>query len=90
MEGLLVGGIDLHTHSGPGMFPRKLSDFTLAFEAKQKGMRAVVIKAHEESSVSRAKLVQEQVKGIEVVGGIVLNSFAGSKQNDKLNKANWR
>lgn len=73
----LKGLIDFHVHSEPGLFPRSVDDFTLAEEALQAGMRAVVIKAHEGSSVFRAHLVNTRLQADILVGSLVLNSFVG-------------
>ncbi|BCJ87710.1 DUF6282 family protein [Effusibacillus dendaii] len=74
---LLDGAIDIHVHSSPSIFPRSVDDFELAEQAKSAGMRAIVLKAHEESTVSRAKLVSKIVAGIEVYGSLVLNEYVG-------------
>jgi len=76
MKGL-QGAIDIHVHSSPSIFPRSVDDFELAKQAKQAGMRAIVLKAHEESTVSRAQLVSKVVEGIEVYGSLVLNEYVG-------------
>lgn len=73
----LRGAIDIHVHSSPSIFPRSVDDLELAQLAKQAGMRAIVLKAHEESTVSRAKLVSKVVQGIEVFGSLVLNEYVG-------------
>jgi Family of unknown function (DUF6282) len=52
-------------------------DIGLALESRQRGMRAVLIKAHEEQTAGRAALVRRQVAGIEAFGGIVLNHSVG-------------
>jgi hypothetical protein len=74
---LLAGGIDLHTHSGPSLYDRAVDDFGLAAEAREAGMRAVVLKAHECPTAGRAALVNAQIKGVVACGGIVLNHFIG-------------
>jgi len=74
---LLAGSIDLHTHSGPSLFPGSVDDFQLAEEARDVGMKAVLIKAHESTTVIRARLVGSHLPGIEVFGGLVLNHFVG-------------
>lgn len=74
---LLEGAIDIHVHSSPSIFPRSVDDFELTEQSKAYGMRAIVLKAHEESTVSRAKLVSKIVSGIEVYGSLVLNDYVG-------------
>lgn len=76
-DNLLAGGIDLHTHSGPSLYDRALDDFGLATEAKEAGMRAVVLKAHECPTAGRAALVNANMEGVVACGGIVLNHFIG-------------
>ncbi|QGH70710.1 DUF6282 family protein [Pseudactinotalea sp. HY158] len=73
----LRGAVDLHLHTYPDLFPRLVDDIELARFAAQSDMRAVVIKSHIESSVSRAYLAQQVVPEVLVFGGIVLNSYVG-------------
>lgn len=76
-----AGAIDLHVHSRPSIFPRLLSDKQVAEQAAAAGMRAVVLKAHEGSTVERAAVVAEALadpaSGPAVYGGVVLNRFVG-------------
>jgi len=74
---LLHGAIDLHQHAAPSLFERITDDFGLATEARLRGMRGVLLKAHEQDTTGRAFLVRKQVAGVEVFGGIVLNWMAG-------------
>ncbi|MBI4241655.1 MAG: hypothetical protein HY613_08050, partial [Candidatus Rokubacteria bacterium] len=74
---LLYDAIDLHQHAAPSLFERVTDDFGLATEARLRGMRGVLIKAHEQDTTGRAFLVRKQVAGVEVLGGIVLNWVAG-------------
>jgi hypothetical protein len=74
---LLHGAIDLHQHAAPSIFERVTDDIGLALESRQRGMRAILIKAHEEETAGRAALVRRQVPGIEAFGGIVLNHSVG-------------
>jgi len=53
------GAIDLHVHSRPSIFPRLLSDREVVEQAVIAGMRAVVLKAHEGSTVERAAIAEE-------------------------------
>ncbi len=72
-----AGVIDMHVHPDPDVFGRSLSDIELAMIAKRKGMRGFVIKNHVVTTADRAALVMQQVPGIEVWGGIVLNKSVG-------------
>jgi len=74
---LLQGAIDLHQHAAPSLFERVADDIGLALEARARGMRGVLLKAHEQDTTGRAALVRRQVSGIEAFGGIVLNQHTG-------------
>ena len=72
-----AGVIDMHVHPDPDVFGRSLTDIELAMIARRKGMRGIVIKNHVVTTADRAALVMQQVPGIEVWGGIVLNKWYG-------------
>jgi microsomal dipeptidase-like Zn-dependent dipeptidase len=72
-----AGVIDMHVHPAPDVFGRALTDVELVTVARRKGMRGVVLKNHVVTTADRAALAMEQVPGIEVWGGIVLNSSVG-------------
>jgi hypothetical protein len=72
-----AGVIDMHVHPDPDVFGRALNDYELALVARRKGMRGIVIKNHVVPTADRAALVMQQVPGIEVWGGIVLNKSVG-------------
>ena len=74
---LLRGAIDLHQHAAPSLFERITDVLGLAAEARLRGMRGVLLKAHEQDTTGRAFLVRKQVPGVEVFGGIVLNWIVG-------------
>jgi hypothetical protein len=71
------GAVDLHCHPFPDLFPRFADDIDIVIAARDAGLKAIVMKCHHESTVSRAYLVQRMVPGIRVYGGIVLNSYVG-------------
>lgn len=73
----LDGAIDLHLHTYPCLFPRICDDYSAARGAAEAGLRAIVLKCHHESTVSRAREVSRQIEGFTVFGGIVLNSYVG-------------
>lgn len=72
-----AGVIDMHTHTHPDVFGRNIDDVDLAMLAKARGMRGIVLKNHISETASRAALAMKAVPGIEVWGGIVLNSAVG-------------
>lgn len=73
----LAGVIDFHAHSAPDVSKRSLSSFDVVRQAKAAGMRAVVLKNHYATTAALAQLAMQEVGGIEVYGGIVLNRSAG-------------
>jgi hypothetical protein len=68
---------DLHIHSGPSLFVRIADDLGFAEMARDAGQRAIILKCHAESTVSRAAYVQRLVPEVKVFGSIVLNWFVG-------------
>src|SRR5262245_50170142 len=61
-----AGVIDMHVHSHPDVFGRKMDDIDVAMLAKAKGMRGILLKNHVAETASRAALVMKVVPGIEV------------------------
>ena len=74
---LLEGAVDTHVHSSPDLVARKLDDFDLARQARERGMAGLVLKNHFFTTTLRARLVSSQVPGIAVVASIVLNQSMG-------------
>jgi hypothetical protein len=73
----LTGAIDIHVHSLPDDRPRSLDAVEAARQAQARGMRAIVLKNHYESTAGLAYLARTLVPGIEVFGGIDLNLTVG-------------
>jgi hypothetical protein len=73
----LSGVIDLHAHCDPDSIPRSIDAIDLARLATRRGMRALVLKNHFESTASLAYIVRKEVPGIEIFGGIDLNRTVG-------------
>src|SRR5438045_7610213 len=73
----LSGVVDIHVHSDPDSVARSIDAFDLARLAKERGMRALVLKNHYEPTASLAWAVRKFVPGIEVFGGIDLNRSVG-------------
>jgi hypothetical protein len=74
---LLKGAIDIHVHSLPDDRPRALDVVDAAVQARDRGMRAIVLKNHYESTAGDVYLVRKLVPGIEIFGGIDLNLTVG-------------
>jgi hypothetical protein len=73
----LQDACDIHVHSNPSVFERIADDVELARVAREAGMKAIILKSHHESTVSRAYHTMKQVPGIQVFGGLVLNHHVG-------------
>lgn len=74
---LLAGSIDIHVHSLPDDRPRSIDAMAVAKLAQARGMRAIVLKNHFDSTAPLAWVVSNVVPGIEVFGGVVLNRSMG-------------
>ena len=74
---ILRGAIDIHVHCHPDNVPRSLDGLEAARFAKDKGMRAIVLKSHFDPTAGLALLARKAVPGIEVFGGVDLNLPVG-------------
>ncbi len=76
---ILIGAIDLHAHFGPDSYKRQWDSFEIAKLAKERGMRAIVLKNHWTESAGTAYLVRKyaNVPGLEVFGAVSLNTPVG-------------
>jgi hypothetical protein len=73
----LRGAIDIHVHADPDNVPRSLDGLEAARLARDKGMRAIVLKSHFDPTAGLALLARKAAPGIEVFGGIDLNLAVG-------------
>lgn len=90
MTGSVLDGIaDLHVHGAPSLMPRHGPDHEVVRDHAAAGVRFAVLKAHEGSTAERAALAaaHEATTGVEVVGGIVLNSPVGGANPDAVSVA---
>lgn len=76
---LLRGAIDIHVHAGPHLFssPRRVDPVEAATQARDAGMRAIVLMDVFEMSNGTAWLVNRVVPGIKTFGGLILNTVYG-------------
>jgi len=74
---LLAGTIDIHVHTTPDDRPRSVNAIEVARLAHARGMRAIVLKNHYESTAGIAFLVRTVVPDMQVFGGIDLNLTVG-------------
>src|SRR6266849_2580622 len=73
----LNGVVDIHVHCDPDDRPRSIDAIDIAKLARDRGIRALVLKNHYEPTESMAFLVRKVVPGIEIFGGIALNRTVG-------------
>jgi len=74
---VLEGAIDVHVHTLPDDRPRAIDALDVARLALDRGMRAIVLKNHYESTAGTAFLVRRAVPDMLVFGGIDLNLTVG-------------
>lgn len=76
---VLDGAVDLHTHSGPSPFPRKLNHVEASYDAAKIGLRAILIKSHHHNTVFDLLAMRDQLKDAPTpaYGGVALNSEVG-------------
>jgi hypothetical protein len=75
--GLLRGAIDIHVHSDPDNVPRSIDGLDAAAQARDHGMRGLVLKNHYDPTAGLAFLARKVTPGLEVFGGIDLNLTVG-------------
>jgi len=73
----IAGAIDMHVHSGPDNVRRCLNSIEVAMQAKNAGMRGVLLYHHQTITNNLAVLARYVVPGVEVFGGIALNYPVG-------------
>lgn len=86
-EALLRGTVDMHVHTAGDLFPRLLDDVEAATMARDKGMRAIVLKGHVTGTADRAYIARQQVPGIEIFGSLVLNGPVGGLNPEAVDTA---
>ena len=76
-EQLTTGMIDFHVHTAPDTAERTVTAIEAARAARDKGLRAIVLKGTAFETVTRAAAANVEVKGIQVFGGVVFNWTSG-------------
>lgn len=76
---VLDGAVDLHCHSGPSPFPRRLDHVEAAYDAARIGMRAILVKSHHHNTVMDLLAMAPWLADAPtpVYGGVALNSEVG-------------
>ena len=90
MGKVVISGVaDLHVHGAPSLVERHGLDHEVLGAHGTVGVDFAVLKAHEGSTVERAVLAarRDETAGVEVVGGIVLNSPVGGANPDAVEVA---
>jgi hypothetical protein len=84
IEDVMHGAIDMHVHFGPDMPPapdirvaRRLDGLGIARQAREAGMRAIVIKSHHWPTGALAQTIQPLVPEVALFGTVVLNYSIG-------------
>ncbi|MFC1816969.1 DUF6282 family protein [Thermodesulfobacteriota bacterium] len=78
IERLLEGSIDSHIHMGPDAYRLRIADaHELAIQAKNLGMKGVVLKSHDYPTAPLAQMANKIVQGVEIIGSLCLNDGVG-------------
>jgi hypothetical protein len=80
---LLSGAIDMHLHPGTDAFCR-IDALEAARQAKQAGMKAIVIKDHFIPTAPIAALVNRMIPDFEAIGSICLDYEIGGLNADAV------
>lgn len=73
----VTGACDMHIHTGPDFVERVGDDIEVAQACEQAGFRAILLKSHMESTVSRAYHAQKYCQQLRVYGALVLGASVG-------------
>jgi hypothetical protein len=77
IDNILLGSIDMHLHPGPDTFKCRLDALEAAKQARQAGMRAIVIKNHYYPTAPLAIMVNQLVPDFDTIGSICLDYETG-------------
>jgi hypothetical protein len=86
VDELLRGAVDMHLHSGPDVFPCRVDALEAAKQARQVGMRAIVIKNHSYPTTPLALTVGQLVPEVTVFGSICLDYEIGGLNAEALER----
>src|SRR5256885_10290928 len=70
---MTAGMIDFHVHTYPDNFDRTVGAVEAAQGARERGLKAIVLKGGAFETVTRAAQASAAVPGIKVYGGVVMN-----------------
>ncbi len=78
VDRLMKGAVDMHVHAGPDpLRERRLDAVNLAIQAKEVGMRAIVIKCQHYGTAPVATIVNRIVPDFLLIGSLVLDGGVG-------------
>ena len=78
VDRLLEGALDIHVHCAPDpKVERRGSAIDVALQAKELGMRGLVLKSHEYPTHPVAFTASQAVPGISLIGGVTLDVAVG-------------
>jgi hypothetical protein len=78
VDDLLTGSIDMHIHAGPDpRVERRVDAWKAAAQARDAGMRAIVLKSHEYPTAPLASIINQNFLKELVIGSITLNHEVG-------------
>jgi hypothetical protein len=76
-DALISGSIDMHMHPGPDAFKCRVDALEAANQAKQAGMKAIVLKNHSYPTAPVAMMVNQLVPDFTVFGSVCLDYEMG-------------
>lgn len=79
IDDLLVGAADLHCHSGPAAFPRRLDHYEAMMDAVDAKFSALLYKDHFYAGMAHAILLEKLFPdtGVRLYSGVALNNASG-------------
>ena len=86
VDELLHGAVDMHLHCGPDVFACRVDALEAAKQARQTGMRSIVIKNHSYPTTPLALTVGQLVPEVAVFGSICLDYEIGGLNAEALER----
>jgi hypothetical protein len=87
IDQLVTGSIDMHLHPGPDAYKCRVDALEAATQAKQAGMKAIVIKNHFYPTAPIAMMVNQLVPDFRVIGSLCLDYEMGGLNADAVEYA---
>jgi hypothetical protein len=87
IDKLLSGSIDMHLHPGPDAFKCRVDALEAANQAKQAGMKAIVLKNHYYPTAPLAMMINQLVPDFTTIGSLCLDQEMGGLNADAVEYA---